>query len=113
MESKELTAKVRELKELQALIDEAEAEAEAIKDELIAHMTAQGTEEMTVDVFKVRYQTVTQSRFDTTTFKAKYADLYDQYTKQTATRRFSAPLQRGVRGRGNADTDKGNQGKVY
>ena len=37
MSTHELTAKVRELKELQQLIEEATAEAEAIKDELKAH----------------------------------------------------------------------------
>lgn len=71
IEAKELNAKVRELKELQILIDEAEAEAEAIRDELKAHMTAQGTEEITVDVFKVRYQTVSSSLFDSTGFNVK------------------------------------------
>lgn len=55
MGTRELSAKVRELKELQQLIEEATAEAETIKDELKAYMSTSGTEEMTVDVFKVRY----------------------------------------------------------
>lgn len=89
MGTHELTSKVRELKELQALIEEATAEAEAIRDEIKAHMTVQGTEEMTVDVFKVRYKTVMSSRFDSTAFKAKYSKLYNQFTKPTISMRFS------------------------
>lgn len=89
MTTNELTTKIRELKELQALIDEATAEAEAIKDELKAHMTSEGKEEMTVDVYKVRYTVVKGTRFDSAAFKKTHADLYAQYSKQTETKRFS------------------------
>ena len=89
MSTNEITTKVRDLKELQALIEEAQAEAEAIKDEIKAYMTETGKEEMTVDVFKVRYTTVTSSRFDSAAFKKTHGDLYAQYTRQTETRRFS------------------------
>ncbi len=89
MTTNELTTKIRELKELQALIDEATAEADAIKDELKAHMTSEGKEEMTVDVYKVRYTAVKSTRFDSAAFKKTHADLYAQYSKQTETKRFS------------------------
>ena len=42
----ELESKVRELHQLQALIDEATAEAESIKDVIKASMTAQGVDEV-------------------------------------------------------------------
>lgn len=58
MSTKDLTAKVRSLKELEALIAEAQAEAESIKDALKAEMINRNTEEMMVDVFKIRYKTV-------------------------------------------------------
>ena len=89
MSKNEMTSKVRELKELKALQDELNAEIAAIEDEIKAEMTALNVEEMTVDVYKVRYKTVTSSRFDSTAFKATHADLYKQYTKQTTSRRFS------------------------
>ena len=89
MGTNELNAKVKELRELQQLIEEATAEAEAIKDELKAHMIGAGAEEMTVGMFTLRYKTVASSRFDTAAFKAKYGDLYAQYTKRTETRRFT------------------------
>lgn len=88
MSTVELTSKIRELKELQQLIEEAAAESEAIKDTIKAEMTARDTTELTVDVFKVRWTPVKSSRFDSTAFKATHAELYAQYTKQTETRRF-------------------------
>lgn len=52
-------------------------------------MLSSGTDEMTVDVFKIRYKLVESKRFDSSAFKATHADLYSQYTKTTTTRRFS------------------------
>ena len=69
MSKTEMTNKVRELKELKAMADELTAEITAIEDSIKADMTAQGVEEITVDVYKVRYKTVKSSRFDTTAFK--------------------------------------------
>ena len=89
MSTNELATKIRTLKELQALIDEAEAEIEAIKDEVKALMTAKGTDELTVDVYKVRYTVVKSSRFDSSAFKKTHSDLYKQYSRETETRRFS------------------------
>lgn len=84
MSTKDLTAKVRSLMELEALIAEAQAQAEAdgIKDELKAEMNNRNTEEMTVDVFKIRYKTVKSNRFDTNAFKSTHKELYSQYIKQ-------------------------------
>lgn len=84
-----LTEKVRELKELKALQDELQAEITAIEDELKAYMLSSGQEEISVDVFKVRYKLVESQRLNTTALKANFPDLYKQYTKTTTTRRFS------------------------
>ena len=89
MSINEMAAKIRQLKELQALIEEAQAEAETIKDEIKNVMTESGTEEMNVDVFKVRYATVKSVRFDNAAFKKDNADLYSRYSRETTTRRFS------------------------
>lgn len=89
MSKNELTEKVRQLKELKAFADEVAAEITTIEDELKAEMNAQGVEEMMVDVFKLRYKTVTSSRFDTSAFKATHGELYAQYTKPTVFRRFT------------------------
>ena len=84
-----LTAKVRELKELKAMQEELNAEITAIEDEIKAVMLNQGAEEITVDVYKLRYKLVESKRFDSAAFKAAHAELYNQFTKVTATRRFT------------------------
>lgn len=89
MSANEMTAKVRELKELKAMAEELAQEITAIEDAIKAEMTARGTEEMTVDVYKIRWTRVTSSRFDTTAFKKAMPELHAQFTKQTESRRFS------------------------
>lgn len=89
MTKSEIAEKVRSIRELQALIEEAQAEADSLKDEIKAEMDEQGTDELIVDMFKVRYTTVTSSRFDSAAFKRTHADLYGQYTNQTTSCRFS------------------------
>jgi predicted phage-related endonuclease len=86
MSQTELTTKIKQLRELQALIEEAEAEAESIKDAIKAHMGDQ--EELRAGEYKITWKPVKSSRFDTAAFKATHADLYSQYTRETITRRF-------------------------
>ena len=81
--------RVRELKELKALEEELRAEISTIEDELKAIMTENGTDEMQVDIFKLRYKEVKSNSFDSAAFKQMYLDLYKQYSKPTVTRRFT------------------------
>lgn len=89
MSTNEMTAKVRELKELKAMAEELAAEITAIEDEIKAEMTARNTDEMLVDVYKIRWTKVESNRFDTTSFKNALPELYKQFTKTTASRRFT------------------------
>lgn len=84
-----MISKVRELKELKAMADEIAAEISAIENEIKATMSAAGVEEMTVDVYKIRWATVNSSRFDNASFKKAMPELYKKYTKQTTARRFT------------------------
>lgn len=89
MSTKDITAKVRRLKNLQAKAEELQSEINAIQDELKAELTAQNTEELKAGAYKIRFTTVISNRFDSKLFKATHADLYNQYTRQTTSRRFS------------------------
>ncbi len=89
MSTNELTAKVRKLKRLQLKAEELNDEIKAVQDELKAIMTAQNLEEMKAGTFKIRFIPVTSNRFDTAAFKKTHLDLYNQYIKQTTSRRFS------------------------
>lgn len=85
----EVISKIEALKEMEALIREAEAEAERIKDEIKKELTEQGKEEMIVGRYIVRWTSVSSSRFDSTRFKDAMPDVYQMYIKQTESRRFS------------------------
>ena len=89
MSTIEITSKIEALKELESLIEEAKAEAEALRDEIKAEMLNRNTEEMEAGQYIIRWTSVLSQRFDTTSFKKVYGDLYKEYTKQTASRRFS------------------------
>ena len=67
----------------------AKAEAETLRDEIKAEMLNRNTEEMEAGQYIIRWTSVLSQRFDTTSFKKVYGDLYKEYTKQTASRRFS------------------------
>ena len=89
MSTVEITSKIEALKDLEALIEEAKAEAETLRDEIKTEMLNRNTEEMEAGQYIIRWTSVLSQRFDTTSFKKVYGDLYKEYTKQTASRRFS------------------------
>ena len=86
MNSKEMESKARELRQLQALIEEAQAEAEAIKDAIKAAMG--DSESIQAGEYKITWKAVTSSRIDTTALKKALPDVAERFTKETTTRRF-------------------------
>lgn len=89
MSTVEITSKIDALKDLETLIEEAKAEAEALRDEIKAEMLSRNTEEMEAGQYIVRWTPVLTQRFDTTAFKKVMPDVYKAYTKQVSSRRFS------------------------
>lgn len=86
MSINELESKIRELRQLQSLIDEAQAEAEAIKDSLKAHMGER--EELTAGEYKITWKEVKTSRIDATAFKSALPDVAARFMVETTIRRF-------------------------
>ena len=86
MSMSEIESKVRELRQLQQLIEEAQAEAEAIKDQLKAHMGR--AEEVRAGEYKITWKPVTSSRLDSKALKAAVPELVERFTRTTTTRRF-------------------------
>ena len=89
MSTVEITSKIGALKDLESLIEEAKAEAEALRDEIKTEMLSRDTEELEVGQYIVRWTSVLTQRFDTTAFKKVMPDVYKAYTKQVSSRRFS------------------------
>lgn len=86
MSNNEVESKIRELRQLQSLIDEAQAEAEAIKDALKLHMGAQ--EELRAKEYKVTYKVVKSARIDVEALRRAMPDVAAAFTKETVSRRF-------------------------
>jgi len=89
MSKNELITKIEALNEWEAIIAEAQAEAEAIKDSIKAEMMDRETEELEAGTYIIRWTSVLTNRFDSTAFKKEHNELYKQFTKQITSRRFS------------------------
>ena len=89
MSTIEITSKIEALKDLESLIEEAKAEAEALRDEIKTEMLSRDTEELEAGQYIVRWTSVLTQRFDTTAFKKVMPDVYKAYTKQVSSRRFT------------------------
>ena len=86
MSINELEAKARELRQIQALIEEAQAEAEAIKDAIKAVMG--DSDSIQAGEYRITWKAVTSSRIDTTALKKAMPDVAERFTKETTSRRF-------------------------
>ena len=89
MSTIEITNKIEALQEWEALMEEAKAEAETIRDEIKQELLKRDTEELEAGQYIVRWTSVLSQRFDTTSFKKVMPDVYKAYTKQVTSRRFS------------------------
>lgn len=86
MTTNEIISKAHELRELQALIEEAQAEAEAIKDALKAQMG--DSTELRAGEYRITWKPVESSRIDTAALKKAMPELAQAFTKTTTSRRF-------------------------
>ena len=87
MSINELESKARELRQLQALIEEAQQEAEAIKDAIKAAM---GDSEAVVagEYKRSSWKNVTTARIDTSALKKALPEVAAAFTRETTVRRF-------------------------
>ncbi|MGE4276315.1 MAG: hypothetical protein AB7E30_03945 [Lawsonibacter sp.] len=86
MSANELELKIRELRQLQALIEEAQAEADAIRDAIKAHMGP--AEELRAGEYRVTWKAVKAAKLDTSALKRALPDVAQAFTRETVTRRF-------------------------
>ena len=89
MSNNEIIKKIEALTEWETIIEDAKAEAEAIRDILKAEMLEQNIEELEAGTYIIRWTSVLTNRFDTTAFKKSHGEMYKEFTKQVISRRFS------------------------
>lgn len=88
----ELLAKIELLNKYEAMVEEMKAQADTIRNEIKAEMDARELEEMIAGQYIVRYTAVLSNRFDTTAFKKVMPEIYNAYTKQVSSRRFTISM---------------------
>ena len=86
MSANEIESKVRELRQLQALIEEAQAEADGIKDTIKAAMG--DSEELRAGEYRITWKPVQSARLDTAALRKALPDVAERFTRTTTTRRF-------------------------
>ena len=89
MSKNEIVSLIETMNNYDELAGKAKSKADAIRETLKGEMLRLGAEELTAGAYIVRYTSVISNRFDSTTFKRLYADLYKDFTKPISSRRFS------------------------
>lgn len=88
MSMNELEQKVAQLRELRRMEEELAAEISATEGELKAYMAAQNADTLHGPSFKITWKEVTSSRLDSKALKAAAPTIWEQFARQTTTRRF-------------------------
>lgn len=89
MSKKEMVALIETMNNYDELAAKAKAKADAIREAIKEEMVRLDTEELNDGAYIVRFTNVISNRFDSTTFKRLYADLYKDFTKPVSSRRFT------------------------
>ena len=76
MSKKEMVALIETMNNYDELAAKAKAKADDIREAIKEEMVRLDTEELTAGAYIVRFTNVMSNRFDSTTFKRLYADLY-------------------------------------
>lgn len=89
MSKNEMVAMIEAMNNYDELAVKVKAKADALREQLKEEMVRQNVEELIAGAYILRYTPIISNRFDSTTFKRLYADLYKDFTKPVSSRRFS------------------------
>lgn len=89
MKNSEIRLTVEELQNLYAQADLLKAEITAKESLIKEEMENRETEVLDLGNVIIRFTSILSNRFDTTSFKKQYSELYNSFIKQVASRRFS------------------------
>lgn len=87
MTQRMIDARMKKLEALEAQRKELEDQIEAVKTEIQGEM---GDDELIeTPAYIIRWTFTSSNRFDSKSFKAEHEKMYNQYLKETQSRRFS------------------------
>ena len=81
--------RVQKLRALEAEAKAIQEKADAIRAELKADLEEKGVDELKTRNFVLRWKEVVSNRLDSKALKAAMPDIYGQFCKASATRRFT------------------------
>ena len=81
--------RIKKLTELEEQIAKLQEQADVIKGELKADLEEKGIDELKTKNFMIRWKEIVSSRLDSKALKAALPDVYNQFVKQTRSRRFT------------------------
>lgn len=86
MSEQDIIKKVKLLREMQRMAEDAQAEAEDLKDEIKAYMGS--SEELRAGEYKITWKSVESSRVDTKALTKAMPDVAAAFTRKSTIRRF-------------------------
>jgi len=81
--------RIRKLSELEEQILQLQEQTDSIKRELKADLEEKGIDELKTKNFIIRWKEIVNNRLDGKALKASFPDIYSQFVKKTASRRFT------------------------
>lgn len=81
--------RVKKLSTLESQIAELQEQAEAIKAELKADLEEKGVQELKTKNFLIRWKEIVSNRLDGKALKEALPEIYNQYCRASASRRFT------------------------
>lgn len=89
MTEKQIENRIKKLQIIEAKQKELENQADALKAEIKADMESKGLDELETKNFVIRWKEVISNRLDGKALKAALPEIYSQYCKASASRRFT------------------------
>ena len=89
MTERMIESKVKKLSALEEQISQLQKQVDAIKGELKADLEEKGLDELKTKNFLIRWKEIVSNRLDGKALKAALPEIYSQYCKSSASRRFT------------------------
>jgi predicted phage-related endonuclease len=89
MTERQIENRVRKLKELESQRKVLEEQEKALKAEIKKDMESKGLEEMKTKNFAIRWKEIISNSLDSKALRASFPDICEQFTKQSASKRFT------------------------
>jgi hypothetical protein len=89
MTEKQIENRVKKLKAIEKQRKDLEAQEKALKEEIKRDMESKGLEELKTKNFIIRWKEIISNTLDSKALKATFPDICEQFTKQSASKRFT------------------------